>query len=725
VGVRAARQLFLVGLALALWSALARPGWLELLGCYLVGLGLTDVALARGYIPSWPARTWLALGVLLCLPGLRFAYASRAAIVEQAGLVGVTERVRDRVRLARSPVIAPGLLSTAQPQSFFVQAADDASALRLVLSDGLELNGLALGEGLFRVDYDPRRDGVPNVQEGELAVRIVTAGSTSTRTLQAASPLVHPRWFCRSPDGARAATLSEETDELIVVDAVAKRIAVGDGPLGCVFVDDHTIVVSHRHAAELWVVDVAGTSRSIPLAGPLGRLDFDAAHNELIVARAGDAPALLHVVLPELTLRASTQLSAAADWLALSGESLLVSSRSDASLRRFAREGERWVERAQLSLGRAAATLAVDGQRVYVSVTDYRPAHSPAQLGNHFVQDQLLVIDVASLSVQQRVLTARRSERQTKPGDVDGGGSPLGLWPLRDGRLAVSFAGTDELWRVRLPEVEPVVLRFEDDAFHTPHAVVELADGTLWLASAAAGALAKLAPEAREPVIVSLAAHETKLALARRIGERGFYESTRSGISCQSCHMHADSDFAAYNLGDHRLVPTLSVAGLLGTAPYLRDGSYPRIGDLDDVAQGLYRGYVRQQPGRRYALQAYVEALPRLRVASRDEAAERRGYAVFQQAGCARCHSPPAFTNLGQLPLAALFPRTAASITTQEQLDVPSLLSVSLSPPYLHDGRAASLRAVLTDENPDNLHGNTRKLSETEQQDLLQFLGSL
>jgi cytochrome c peroxidase len=215
-------------------------------------------------------------------------------------------------------------------------------------------------------------------------------------------------------------------------------------------------------------------------------------------------------------------------------------------------------------------------------------------------------------------------------------------------------------------------------------------------------------------------------ALARRLGERCFYESTRSGIACQSCHLHADTDLAAYNLGDHRLIPTLGVRGLLGTAPYLRDGSYPRIGDLDEVAQDLYRGYPRNQAGRRYVLQSYVESLAReLSVASGDHVAERRGYDVFLRARCARCHPAPAFTNLGQLPMAALFPRAAELLPKPESLDVPSLLSVSASAPYLHDGRAATLADVLDRENPDNMHGDTRSLSPAERADLLQFLSSL
>jgi hypothetical protein len=575
--------------------------------------------------------------------------------------------------------------------------------------------------------------------------------------MQLVTPLSHPRWFCRSPSGERAATLSEETDELIVIDMQAVRpeqLPVGDGPVDCAFVDEHTIAISHRHAPELWLVDLAASPigiRKLALdanasghesragdadarsGAALGRLAWDAGCSELLIAGTGTTPGLWRVAWPALSVTAFHALPLAADWLALSDDGLIVASRSDASLQRWVRAGDGFAARERLVLGRPAATLAVARARVLVTVTDYRPVDSAPQLGNHFVQDQLLVLDAHTLELEQRVLTARRSELQTKPGDVDQGGSPLGLWPLQDGRLAIAFAGTDELWRVGLPGGEPESTRFEDD-FFTPHGVVELADGTLWLSSPARGALAKLAPGASTPQLVALAPSDEALtrsrpeALARRIGERGFYESTRSGISCQSCHMHADSDFAAYNLGDHRLVPTLSVRGVLGTAPYLRDGSYPRLGDLDDVAQDLYRGYVRQQPGRRYALQAYVESLPPARVKparASDADAERRGYEVFRRSGCERCHTPPAFTNLGQLPLASLFPRTAAGLEIREQLDVPSLLSVSASPPYLHDGRASSLRAVITEQNPDNLHGNTRDLTALEQADLLVFLESL
>lgn len=695
-------------------------------------------------LPALSPRAWLALGIALALPGLRFGYDTRERALEQAGLVGLRERVRDRFRLEQEPAIAPALLSTAEPQTFFVRA-QGASTVHVELDEAVApLTAERVGEALFRLEYDPRRDGTPRVGDGTLSIEIVADGSAHEREMRVVTPLAHPRWFCRSPSARRAATTSEETDELIVVGAKPVEIVVGDAPVDCAFVDEDTIVVSHRFGQGLWEVDLSVSPPSVkalPAAAPLGRLCFDAQHSQLLVARGEPAPALLQLDWPSLEVAATTTLGAAAQWLSLVGEdTLVVATQSDASLRMLTRERDQFVQTRELALGRPAVTLASDPMRarVFVTVTDFRPEREP-QLGNHFVQDQILVVDAKELRVVQRVLTHRRSERQSKPGDMDQGGSPLGLWPLQDGALAIAFAGTDELWRLHLPRAEPEILHLASDSFFTPHGVVELADGMLWLTSPAAGALAWMAAGERDLGksklhLISLTPSDRELmascpdALARRIGERGFYESTRSGISCQSCHMHADSDAAAYNLGDHRLVPTLSVRGLLGTAPYLRDGSYPRIQDLDEVAQELYRGYLRPQPGRRYTLQAYVESLPRSRSwERRDLPAEQRGYSVFVRVGCARCHRPPAFTNLGQVPLASLFPSVAATLNAnaQEMLDVPSLLSIASSAPYLHDGRAQSLDSVLDEHNPDNLHGETRGLSAADKRDLLRFLSSL
>ena len=57
--------------------------------------------------------------------------------------------------------------------------------------------------------------------------------------------------------------------------------------------------------------------------------------------------------------------------------------------------------------------------------------------------------------------------------------------------------------------------------------------------------------------------------------------------------------------------------------------------------------------------------------------------------------------------------------------DTPSLIGVYRSAPYLHDGRAATLRDVLTTHNRDDRHGKTSRLGPGQLDDLIEFLKSL
>jgi hypothetical protein len=731
-------------LALALASALDRCDPLTLVAAYLLALACWELPLTARWLRSQkPAALWV-LTVLLLIPGLGFVYRAHSRIAAQWGLVTLSAQLPDRLRLTREPAIAPPLLSGDRPQTFYVQA-EGANRVTVQFAPELsELPAEPLGEGLFRVDYDPRRDGVRPAPDGEVTARIQVDNRSHERPMQAVTPLAHPRWFCSSPDRSAAATVSEETDELLLYAAGTLRsIPVGDGPTDCAFLDGSTIAVSHRYAASLWIVQLesraqlnaALQTREIVLAAPLGRLTLSPDGGVLAVAQLGAVPAVRLFAWPSLAELERLPLQAAADWLQF-GESrreLVVATRADAALHSFVEVDGRYVAQHTHPLGRPAVTMAraAGGRLVWVATTDHRPSGAP-QLGNHFVQDQLLAFDTRGLELRARRFTGQRTDRQNKPGDSDGGGSPMGIGELPNGDLAVTFAGTDELWRIPSLEAEEHRLDLAPSGLYAPHGIVGLADGTVLVSSPAAGAIGVLRAGASDPVVLHVAPDDAALhardpvASYRREGERGFYESTRSGIACQSCHLHASSDDAGYNLGDHRLAPVLTVEGLLGTAPYLRDGSYPRIEDLDEVAQTLYRGYLRIQPGRRKRLSVYMESLPRPYVSNTaDRSAQRQGYAVFRRAHCPRCHTPPAFTNLGQLPLAALFPRLAARFPSDEALDVPSLLSVGSTAPYLNDGRAATLTAVLDRENPDDLHGATQSLSAAERSDLITFLETL
>ena len=56
--------------------------------------------------------------------------------------------------------------------------------------------------------------------------------------------------------------------------------------------------------------------------------------------------------------------------------------------------------------------------------------------------------------------------------------------------------------------------------------------------------------------------------------------------------------------------------------------------------------------------------------------------------------------------------------TMDSEFDTPSLLGIYDTAPYLHDGSAATLRAVLTTRNAGDKHGDTSTLTE-EQVDAL------
>lgn len=112
-------------------------------------------------------------------------------------------------------------------------------------------------------------------------------------------------------------------------------------------------------------------------------------------------------------------------------------------------------------------------------------------------------------------------------------------------------------------------------------------------------------------------------------------------------------------------------------------------------------------------------------------AAVERGRAVFERldVGCAGCHTPPLYTDSALNASPFIRHDVGTGEGPDEPLgpafDTPSLRGLWDTAPYLHDGSAPTLRAVLINENPMDRHGRTAHLSEQEIQDLIAFLLSL
>jgi len=93
--------------------------------------------------------------------------------------------------------------------------------------------------------------------------------------------------------------------------------------------------------------------------------------------------------------------------------------------------------------------------------------------------------------------------------------------------------------------------------------------------------------------------------------------------------------------------------------------------------------------------------------------------AVFD-VGCGNCHTSPLYTNMGKYDV-----DTGTEREYDVGFDTPTLVEIWRTGPYLHDGRAATIKEVVTKYNKDDRHGKTSSLSEREIHDLAEYVLTL
>jgi YVTN family beta-propeller protein len=172
--------------------------------------------------------------------------------------------------------------------------------------------------------------------------------------------------------------------------------------------------------------------------------------------------------------------------------------------------------------------------------------------------------------------------------------------------------------------------------------------------------------------------------------------------------------------------PLMRGAGLLAAAIKPKVGFHPV--ELDEKTAGRSKDLD--------ALAIYCNSFdfptpsPHLAAGKLTPAAERGKQLFFsKEVGCAACHSGPYYTdsrlekpfNLHDVGTG----RDDPSERMGTKYDTPTLLGIYRTGPYLHDGKAATLRDVLTTCNKDDRHGRTSQLRAAEIEDLVAFLRSL
>jgi YVTN family beta-propeller protein len=233
--------------------------------------------------------------------------------------------------------------------------------------------------------------------------------------------------------------------------------------------------------------------------------------------------------------------------------------------------------------------------------------------------------------------------------------------------------------------------------------------------------------------------------------------TSRSWITCSSCHPDGHTDGRVWQ-NPEGLRKTTALFGLAHTHPLHWSADRDEVQDFEYTirgrlmqGRGLLRGGIKPKPGFEKteleetlagrsrdldALAVYCNSFdftlsPHVPAPGKLSEAAEHGKQLFfsHQVGCAGCHSGPYYTDSSlQKPFKLHDVGTGRQDPTEKigpEYDTPTLLGVYRTTPYLHHGKAKTLRDVLTTSNREDKHGRTSHLKPEEIDDLIAFLKSL
>ncbi|HXN30857.1 MAG TPA: beta-propeller fold lactonase family protein [Polyangiaceae bacterium] len=257
-----------------------------------------------------------------------------------------------------------------------------------------------------------------------------------------------------------------------------------------------------------------------------------------------------------------------------------------------------------------------------------------------------------------------------------------------------------------------------------------------------------------------------------RVGQKLFYSANSDDVpltqnhwvACASCHIEGRSDAVTWLFEQGPRDTPTNAGGMLYTGFLFRTADRSKVQDYwktIDVEQGGHFAPSGEQQPLLDAIAAYVNYAIPLPVPPSIDAAHQlqgaelaslraQGEAIFQQVGCATCHSGPARTDSGSgnptldLGGPVLLHDVGTCVTTGPMpdaahddiaghpraacaFDTPALRGLVDSAPYLHDGSAATLEAVLPSmlQAAAGASSIPQALSAAQQQALIEYQRSL
>ncbi len=203
-------------------------------------------------------------------------------------------------------------------------------------------------------------------------------------------------------------------------------------------------------------------------------------------------------------------------------------------------------------------------------------------------------------------------------------------------------------------------------------------------------------------------------------GRRLFYSAAGhgmsadgSGVSCATCHMGGRTDGLTWTFTDGvRQTPNLAGPTAL-TAPFTWADRVGSIAEEAMLTTTIRMGAAALEPEDVLAVEAFLANSPGVVPPRVDESARARGEAVFEAVGCAVCHTGSEYTNNASYDMFGL-----------EGVDTPTLRGIAATAPYLHDGSAPDLYALIEQSTQGGM-SDTSHLTPAEIDDMVVFLRSL
>lgn len=618
------------------------------------------------------------------------------------------------------------------------------------------------GRTVYVVNADADSVSVIDASARTLTAEILLAPAHPTPDAGGAfTPAVMPRALAVAPDGATLYVTGQRAGALFAIDLATRQVrsvAVGSEPVGlAVSADGSTVFVACAQDATVVAVAAASlevTARVAVPAGPWG-LGWSPSDDSLVVTHllsgtitaidpgsgsgpgpgSGSAPAVRATwALPDIAPRTDQRLA--------HGQ-----VRGVYDVTRRPGSDELWL--AHVLLGTDTAQPVLDFQSTVFPAVSI--LHAGLHAGGRYQ---------ATLSIDAQDVPGIDGAF----GDVVSGPHALAFTPDGAYALVVDANSEDVLAIDARTGVEAMLLRPLPG--HLPEGIAVAPDGMVAyiderntgdVAVVRLDRTAGLSLAVDGAPIPRFAADPMPAPL--RLGQHLFYSANSDEypitqnhwVACASCHLEGRSDAVTWRFEQGPRDTPSNAGGMLDTGFLFRTAARTRV-------QEYWRTIEKEQGGAfdpafdaplLDALAAYVNfGIPLPVPPATDPALVARGRAIFERAdvGCASCHSGPRFTDSGQgntilelggtirlhdvgtcvtsgawpdLPNedVAGHPRTAC------QFDTPSLSGIASSPPYLHDGSAATLRDVL--EQTRGKMGNISSLSPADEDALVEYLRSL